>query len=244
MVPLLGAVVLIYGLLADPAAVVRNMAMISSALPAEAGRLISEQLANVVQTAAGKKGLGLAVALAIALFGARNAAGGVISALNAAYEQEEKRSFIKVSLLAFVITAAAVLLLVLAASAVGGLNYLERLLGQPSPVFIIGMNVVGYVFLGGAAAAAAATLYRFGPSRDAGRWTWLSPGSLLFGFSWVLLTLGFSFYVSRFGNYGATYGSLSAVVVLLTWIYLSSYALLVGAEINSEFDHQTSKTPI
>ena len=91
------------------------------------------------------------------------------------------------------------------------------------------------------AAFAASTLYRYGPSRENARWTWLTPGSLLFAVGWVVLTLGFGFYVSNFGNYGATYGSLGAVVVLLTWMYLSAYALLFGAELNSELEHQTAR---
>ena len=89
-------------------------------------------------------------------------------------------------------------------------------------------------------AAAAATLYRYGPSREKARWTWITPGSLFAAMFWLLLTLGFGIYVAKFGNYNATYGSLGAVVVVLTWLYLSSYVLLFGAELNSELEHQTA----
>ncbi len=87
-----------------------------------------------------------------------------------------------------------------------------------------------------AGASGAATLYRFGPDRARARWVWLTPGSLAAAFIWLALTLGFGVYVANFGDYPATYGSLSAVIVLLTWLYLSSWVFLFGAELNSELE--------
>lgn len=241
LVPMLGAIVLTYGLFVEPATVLRHAGSITSMVPGEAGTLISEQLINVVQTSGGKKGLGLAIALAIAIWGARNAASSVITALNIAYEEEEKRGFIKVTLLAIGMTVGAVLLALLAGGAMAVLGYVQHLFPDMGTVGAIFWRIVTYLLLGAAAAAAAATLFRYGPSREKARWTWLTPGSLLFAATWILLTLGFGFYVSNFGNYGATYGSLSAIVVLLTWLYFSSYALLFAAELNSEIEHQTAK---
>nr|MDP9412987.1 YihY/virulence factor BrkB family protein [Pseudomonadota bacterium] len=203
--------------------------------------LIGEQLMNVVQTSGGKKGFGLLLALALALFGARNGAGAIITALNIAYEEEETRGFIRVNLLALGMTAAAVLVAILALVAVTALGYLHKLF-PGTPAFLLALGkIVTYVLLTLAGAAAAATLYRYGPSRQKARWAWLTPGSALAAVSWVLLTLAFGIYVANFGNYDATYGSLGAVVVLLTWMYLSSYILLFGAELNSELEHQTAK---
>jgi membrane protein len=210
-------------------------------MPADAARLIGEQLLNVVQGSSGKKGLGLLLALAIALFGARNAAGSIITALNIAYEEEERRGFIKVNLVALAITGAAVITFVIGLLGVAALGFLHLALPSSSPVLAALSRVATYFALALLAAGAAATLYRYGPSRRNARWRWLTPGSLLFALGWVLLTLGFGFYVANFGNYGATYGSLGAVVVLLTWMYLSAYALLFGAELNSELEHQTAR---
>jgi membrane protein len=89
------------------------------------------------------------------------------------------------------------------------------------------------------AAGISASLYRFGPSREEARWRWITPGSLFAGVTWLLLTLAFSFYVSNFTDYQASYGSLGAVVALLTWLYFSAYAFVFGAELNSEIEHQT-----
>jgi membrane protein len=241
LVPLLGAIVLTYGLFVEPQTVLRHAGSITAMVPGEGGQLISEQLINVVQTSGGKKGLGLAIALAVAIWGARNAASSVITALNIAYEEEEKRGFIKTNLLAIAMTIGAVLLALLAGGAMTVLGYVQHLFPDMGAIGALFWRVVTYVLLGAAAAAAAATLFRYGPSREKARWTWLTPGSIIFAAVWILLTLSFGFYVSNFGNYGATYGSLSAIVVLLTWLYLSSYVLLFAAELNSEIEHQTAK---
>jgi membrane protein len=240
LVPLLGAIVLSYGLVASPETVMRNMRSLTDVMPAQAAQLVGEQLMNVVQTSGGKKGFGLLLALGVALFGARNGAGSIMTALNIAYEEEEKRGFLRVNLTALAITAGAVLVAIVAVIAVAALGHLERLIpGAPGFVITLG-KLLTYVLLLCAAAAVAATLYRYGPSRAKAKWVWLTPGSLLAALGGVVLTIGFGIYVASFGNYNATYGSLGAVVVLLTWLYLSSYILLFGAELNSELEHQTS----
>jgi membrane protein len=241
LVPLLGATVLTYGLFTRIDTVTEHVAGLMSMLPADAAKLIGEQLLNVVQTSSGKKGLGLLLALAIALFGARSAAGAIITALNVAYEEEERRGFIRVNLTALAMTAAAVVSAVFGMLGIGALGFLDNLFPSANPVAVAISRVLTYLLLAVFAAAAAATLYRYGPSREDARWRWLTPGSILFAVGWVVLTLGFGFYVANFGKYGATYGSLGAVVVLLTWMYLSAYALLLGAELNSELEHQTAR---
>lgn len=240
IVPVLGAVVLSYGLIATPATVIANVQSMAKALPADAAQLIGEQLLNVVKTSDGKKGLGLLLALGIALFGARNGAGAIVTALNVAYEEEEKRGFIAVNLLSLGMTVAGVVGAVLAMVATAALAALEDVLPSSSPVVVVLGKVLTYLLLMLAGAGVAAALYRFGPSRQQPKWQWITAGSLLTAVGWLVLTLGFGIYVSNFGNYNATYGSLGAVVVLLTWLYLSSYLLLLGAELNSECEHQTA----
>lgn len=240
LLPLMGAIVLSYGLLADPQTVVQNMTAMTRVMPKDIAQLIGEQLLHVVQTSGSKKGFGILIALALAIFGARNGAAAVLTALNIAYEEEESRGFFKVNLLALTITAAAVVLAVLALFAVAIATQLEALL-PASPLLAVVLKIISYLVLTGLAAGAAAALYRYGPSRDRARWNWLSPGSLLFAIGWVALTLGFGTYVTNFGNYSATYGSLATVVILLTWLYLSSYLLVFGAELNSELEHQTQR---
>ena len=241
LVPLLGAVVLTYGIIADPQTVMSNVKSLANVMPQDAAKLIGDQLLGVVQTSGGKKGFGLLLAIGIAIFGARNAAGSIITALNIAYEEEEKRGFLRVNLLALAITVAALAMAVVAMVAIGALGYLEKLLPRlPDFAAVIG-KIVTYMVLALGAAAAAATLYRYGPDRKKAKWEWITPGSIFAAVLWLLLTLGFGFYVAHFGNYNKTYGSLATVVILVTWMYLSAYVFLFGAELNSELEHQTEK---
>lgn len=241
LVPLLGATVLTYGLFASPETVVRQAQGLTAFLPGEAAKLIGEQLLNVVETNDGKKGFGLIAAILIAFWGARNAAGAIVTALNIAYEEEEKRNFVQATALALAMTVGAVLMAGIVGAAIAILSAIEKLLPDAGAVGRFFFSALTYVMLAAIAAAAAATLYRYGPSRRKARWTWLTPGSIFFAVVWLLLTLGFGFYVRNFASYGATYGALSSVIVLLTWLYLSSYVLLFGAELNSEVEHQTAR---
>lgn len=241
LVPLLGATVLTYGLIANPQTVLHNVDSLAKTMPRDIAKLVGDQLMNVVSTSGSKKGLGLIAALALALWGARNAAGSVIIALNIAYEEQEKRSWLEVTLLSMEITGAAVLLAMIGAAAVSSMTALDALLPAMGPVVRLAGEILAYGILAAVAAAAAATLYRYGPSRRRAKWTWITPGSLFFALAWVVLTLGFGFYVSRFGKYNVTYGSLGGVIIFVTWLYLSSFVLLFGAEFNSEVEHQTAR---
>ena len=241
LVPLLGAIVLSYGLIAEPALVMRNMQNLTAVMPADAAKLIGDQLMNVVKTSGTKKGFGLLLALALALFGARNGAASIVTALNIAYEEQETRSFIRLNLLALAITVAGVLVAIIALVAIAALGYLKTLFPDAPSVVLVAGKILSYLLVALGGAAGAATLYRYAPNRRTSKWVWLTPGSLFAAVAWVALTVGFGIYVASFGNYNATYGSLGAVVVMLTWLYLSSYVLLLGAELNSELEHQTGR---
>lgn len=239
LVPMMGAMLLSYGLIVDPATVLRHMQAVTELLPPDISGSMTDQLLQVAKTADGKKGLGLIAALGLALFGARNGAGGIIAALNIAYEENEKRGFVRLNLTALAITAAAVAAAIVATLAIAAIAAVGTFMSSANGAVLIAGTIATYTLLTLAGAAGAAALYRFAPSRSAARWTWISPGSLLAALLWLALTLGFSTYVANVGKFNATYGSLGAVVALLTWLYLSSYVLLFGAELNAELEHQT-----
>jgi membrane protein len=241
LVPLLGAVVLTYGLVAEPESVMRHFQALSTMLPADAARLVGEQLLNVVNTAGSKKGFGLVVALAIAFWGATKATGAIVTAMNIAYEEEETRGFVKRTLLNLVMVVGAVFAVGLAMAAITVFALLEDLIpGAPSAVLFL-IKATSWIVLAVIAAGGVAAAYRYAPDRDVAKWKWLTPGSAFAAIGWGLLTAGFGVYVANFGNYNATYGSLGAVIVLLTWMYLSALILLLGAELNSELEHQTAR---
>ena len=240
LVPLIGATVLTYGLVAAPATVLKNMQSLTEVMPADVAKVIGDQLMNVVQSSSGKKGFGILIGLAVALFGARNAAGSIIIALNIAYEEEEKRGFIKVTLLAIAMTVAAVIAALGAVAALTALRFLASLIPHAPPAVLLLIRIASGALVVVGAAAAAATLYRYAPSRENAKWRWLTPGTLVSAIGWLALSFAFGIYVSKFAHYGATYGSIGGVVALLTMVYLSSYIFLFGAELNSEVEHQTA----
>ncbi|RVT90358.1 YihY/virulence factor BrkB family protein [Sphingomonas crocodyli] len=237
--PLLAATILVYGLVAEPADVGSDLRAMLTVMPPDAVRLIDDLLVAAVHTSEGKAGFGLLVALAIALYGGMNGANALITALNIAYEEQDRRGFVRVNLLALGLTAAGVAGLVVALGLAAMISHLRATLPEAGPALVIAGRIASVLAGGLVCAAAAATLYRYGPDRRDAKWVWLSPGSIAAAALWVAISLGFGVYAARFANYGATYGSASAIIVMLTWLYLSAYILLLGAELNSELEHQT-----
>jgi membrane protein len=240
-VPLLGIIVLTYGFFAQPDTVIAHVMAMLRILPPDVVKLIGQLLMNAVQTSQESSGFGIALALVVALYAGGNGAGAIMTALNIAYEEKEKRSLARFYGIAFTITIAAVALVLVGLAATATVQSLDRLLPHaPGPVVELG-KVGLYALLGLIAAGVAATLYRYGPSRKDARWEWLTPGSVFTAVIWLALTAAFGFYVTRLADYNATYGSIAAIVVLLTWLYLSAYVFLFGAELNAELEHQTAK---
>ncbi len=240
-VPLLGAVVMIYGLAADPATVAQHMRTIIDLVPADAARLIYEQLTQLTNSAANKKGLGLLIALLISIYGASRASGAMIGSLNIIYEQEDRRSLVKSTFIATALAGAAVLVGIIGLAAASMLSFAEGLVAGIGPMGAAAVQGLTWLVAATLCSFAIGGMYRFAPDRADARWQWLTLGSCLATLLWLLATLGFGLYASWFGDYDATYGSLGAVVVLLMWLYVSAYAVLVGGLINAETERQTAR---
>jgi membrane protein len=240
IMPALASIVLTYGLLAEAETVSRHINELFRILPKEAATLIAEQLVSVVKTSSGEQGLGLVVALGIAFYGVSKATSSMIIALNVAYDEKETRGLIWLTVLSFMLVVGGVALVLTAFATTAALAFLGSLIPEAPSLVLAGIRAVSYLVLAALVVTATACLYRYAPSRPHAKWMWLSPGALVATVVWLAATAGFGFYASRFGDYNATYGSLSAVVVLLTWLWLSSYVFLIGAELNGELERQTS----
>jgi membrane protein len=241
LLSLLGLIVLAYGFAADPFTVIEHMRALTAVLPTDVAFIIGDQLMNAVRASQKAKGLGIVVAFLVATYGGTNGAASVITALNIAYEEKEKRTLVRFYVLAVSMTLGALVLALMALAGTATLAFLQHLLPRAAAPLVAAGKVIGYLLLTFIAAAVASALYRFGPSREDAKWKWITPGSLFAALVWLLLTWAFGIYVAHFTNYHASYGSLGAVVALLTWMYLSAYAFIVGAELNSEIEHQTAK---
>lgn len=240
MAPLLASMVLVYGLVVTPAEVKVHVQALASIVPADAAALIEEQLGNAVAGAAGKSGLGLVLALGLALFGGMKGAGAIITALNVVYEEAETRNLIRLNLARAAITLGALALAICGLVAGSMTGYLERLADGFGPAASL-VSLASWLFTCTLACAFVAALFRYGPDRDRARWSWLAPGSVFATVGILAATAGFGVYSANVGKFNATYGSLGAIVALLTWLYFSAYTLLLGAELNAELEHQTAR---
>lgn len=237
LVSIIGMVVLAYGMVAEPRTVVEQMGVLTDVLPSEVALLIAEQALNAVTTSEATKGAGLLIALAAAVYGGTNGSAALITALNIAYEEKEKRSLGRFYLLALLMTLAAVAVTL---TALAGTAFLAAIGAENGAVPLLG-KIGGYVLLLLVATALVSGLYRFAPAREEARWVWITPGSILAAAIWLLLTVLFGFYLTNLTNFSATYGSLGALAALQTWLYLSAYVVIMGAELNSEIEHQTAR---
>lgn len=241
LVPMLGAFVLSYSLIADPDTVMRHVSGLFILLPSDAARLIGAELILLTEQSAGKTGLGLLASFALSLYGAMRGAGAIITALNISYDEEDQRGFIRTTFLSLIVTVGALVVGLLAVLAIAALALLESLYPYAPQAVLLLVRCAFWGVAAAAASAGIATLYRYGPDRGIAKWRWLTPGAIIATLGWVAMTLAFGFYTANFANYDATYGALGAVVGLLMWLYLSAYILILGAELNSEIEHQTAR---
>lgn len=240
-VPLLGAVIMIYGLAADPATVARHMRTILDVVPTDAARLIQEQLTQLTTSAREKKGIGLLIALCVSIFGASRSSGAMIGSLNIIYERQDGRSLLKNTFVASALAGAAVLVGIIGLAAASMLSFARGLVAGIGLGGATVVQVLTWLVAGALCSIAIGGMYRFAPDRADARWQWFSLGSCLATLLWLAATFGFGLYASRFGNYDATYGSLGAVVVLHMWFFVSAYAVLIGGLVNAEMERQAAR---
>jgi membrane protein len=166
----------------------------------------------------------------------------MLTALNVAYEELEKRSFLRFNLEAFLFTLGGLFGVVLALTIIVGLPaVLNLVLWWLGPLMAVAIRAASFLLLLAFVMLALAVLYRYGPSRAEAEWHWVTPGSILAALLWFAASLLFSFYVSNFSSYDAAYGSLGAVIVALMWFYISAFAVMLGAELNAELELQTRR---
>lgn len=239
MIPALAALVSILGLVAQGKNVTEVINDLFGALPTEARNLLETQLESIAESSSGSLSFGLVIGVVLSIWSASGAVGQLVNTINIAYDEEETRSWLARKMMALALTFGAILFVALAVFVVVGFPILidETGLG-------IGMrrllNILIWPGLAIAFGVALSVLYRVAPDRSNAHWRWVSVGSMFAIAAWVLVTLGFRVYVSQFGSYNETYGSLAAVVVILMWLWLTAIIVLLGAEINAEVEHQTA----
>lgn len=236
--PALAALVSIYGLAASPASIGDHLGMLAGILPAGAVELIQERALSLASRDAPGLGLSLVLGLAVSIWSANAGMKAIFDALNVAYGEDEKRSFIVLNLTSLAFTAGALIFAIMAIGAVVAVPILLDMvrLGEAAETI---MSIGRWPVLIAVLLVGLALLYRFGPSREVAQWSWVSPGALLAAFLWITGSFAFSWYVANFEDYDQTYGAVGAAIGLMMWLWLTSTILLVGAEFNAESERQT-----
>lgn len=237
--PALAAFISIYGFVADPVTVADHVAYLGGLLPSEGLDLIRAQLQALASQKPGALGTGFFVGLAIALWSANSGMKALFDAMNIAYEESEKRSFITLNLMSILFTMGALVIGIVLLLTVGVVPALLRFFYLDAWTETL-VAVSRWPILTGFMLTGISLLYRFGPSREHAKWRWLSWGALIATAVWIAASWLFSFYLQHFANYNATYGSLGAVVGLMMWTWISVIILIAGAAINAEMEHQTA----
>jgi len=225
--PAMIAAVMTYGLIASPETVANQSADVAEALPADAASVVTGQMDSLIKTSDGSLGIGLAIALVLAIYGAAGGVGNLVTAINAMFGLGETRGFLKRKALSLLLTLGAIVFVVLVVALVA---VAPAVLDEVDivPGVRAAFEAGRWVLLLAAVTVAIGVLFRLAPNRTA-TGSLVSKGVLVATALWLLVSVGFSLYVDNFGSYGKTYGALAGVVVLLLWLWIGIYAILLGA---------------
>lgn len=239
-VPAISAIVLMYAWISDPGEIVQHISKIGSFIPNDFQKILTEQLTSLSAKADSTLGISTIVALLLALYSASKAASAIMEAMNMVHEEKEERGFIKRNLVAIGLTFVGIIFSVVAIVVVIGLPAVMGAFNFGETIEAI-TGIAGWVILLTVFSVYLSVVYRFAPCRKKPKWRWVSWGAMIASVMWAAASLLFSWYASEFGNFNKTYGTLGAFVVLLMWLYISSFVILLGAEVNAELEHQTKK---
>ena len=238
--PAIVALVSLYALFADPATVSDHLSAVGGFLPHDSLKLLTDEVNRIASKSGGALGFTSIVAILFALWSANSGSKSIFDGLNVAYEEREKRSFIRLNLVAFAFTIGSLVFLLLAAAAVVVVPLIFAAIGLTDMVTTL-LSILRWPILLVLVGSALAVLYRYAPSRRKPKWRWVTPGSLAATLLWLLASGLFSFYLGHFANYNATYGSLGALIGLLMWLWITFIVILLGAELDAEIEHQTAR---
>jgi membrane protein len=239
--PAVAAIVSLYGLFADTSTINEHLSLLSGFLPEGALQVIGDQVKRISAEGHARLGFTFLGTLGLSLWGANAGTKAIFDALNIIYKEREKRGFIKLTLCSLAFTIGALLLALLSLAGIVLVPVALQFLGLAEGSWAGLLALLRWPLLYLVIVFGLACLYRYGPSRTEPKWRWVTWGSAIAGAIWIAGSLLLSWYVTNFGTYNATYGSLGAVIGFMVWLWLSTTVVLIGGEINAEMEHQTAK---
>jgi membrane protein len=237
LVPALTSIVLIYAWVSDPAEISNHIAKASQFLPVELMEILNTQLGSLASKTPSKLGVGAILSLLISIYSASKGSSAIIEGMNMIYAKEEKRGFLKLNALALGMTFLGAVLSILAIGVIVGIPAVTSFLDL-GKTFELVATVSSWVILLGIFSFFLSFAYHFGPNRTQTKWKWITWGAVIASLLWAIVSALFSWYAKEFGNFNKTYGSLGAIIVLMTWFYLTSFIILLGGEINADLEQK------
>lgn len=238
--PAIAALVAMYGLFSDPTAIGRHLDQLTGFLPGGAIDVAREQLTRVASKGTQTLGLTFLIGLATSLWSANAAMKSLFDTLNIVHGEEEKRGFLTLNATSLGFTFGGVVFILAALGSIVVVPVVLNYIGLSNAgdrLLRVGRWPAMYLIL----TFALAVIYRYGPSRQAARWRWITWGSAIAALLWLAASGLFSWYAASFGKFNETYGSLGAVIGFMTWLWISAIVILLGAEIDAEMEHQTAR---
>jgi membrane protein len=239
--PLLAAIVAIAGIAVQPDEIQKVAAELTQYVPADIHQLFVTQLENATGNVASNTLVAI-VGIGLSILGVAGATGNTMTALNAMYEIKEKRSFIQTRVTSIILTIGLIVVMLVIVPLLFASSDILRWLGASSTLIDV-FGIVRWVALAGIMMISLAVLYHFGPSRDPrAAWQWVSWGAIIATLMWVIGSGLFFMYLQYFANFSNSYSLFAGLIALMVWLNLSSFIVLLGAEINHRLEQRTAKS--
>lgn len=230
--PAIVALLSIYGLAVDPQQAQQQISLLSDMMPEEAFSIIEERVENFLETSGTALSWGTILGIFISLWSANSGTKFLFTGTDIAYETDNTRGFIKQNAITLLFTLCAIITLVLSLALIVVFPAIVHTFGLPDNIESL-VSWLRWPLLAIIVILVISLIYKFAPARKPPKFKWVIIGAAVATILWLIASWGFSFYVSNFGNYGEMYGSISAVVILMLWLYLTSFIILLGAELNA-----------
>ena len=231
--PAVATVVLVFGLFADRAALAATIDAFRYVLPNQVLDILREQMTMLIAQPPATIGIGLVISIVLALWSGSRGVNALVYAMSRVRHEPERRNFIRAALMAIGLSVAGALFMVIALALIAGL---PALFPWPSSEEWL-LLLIRWPALLVLTTLALMALYRWGPDRHPRRFRHIWPGAVFASALWIFAGALFSIYVENFGNYQASFGSVTAAIVMLLWFYNSAQIFVFGAVVNSELQY-------